>query len=289
MPERPPELTPPWFEPPKTPEPEEPEPQPETQVAAASAAVLPQAPYQPPEIKDLKSSEAGPLQAPQAGLPPVVPPPAPAVHEGHHAFIGNTAQPAGIGIPFTSPSGSAQPDWAAPYDLIPMDPLNNASSSTSSEFGSTPVSVAPETAQNNFGQGHAISAPPELAGQAGPSVAPAVDTARSAVEQAISAAPFDPAFGAPVQALNAQPLSPQPIHNEAPPTELNLPPMKTSDTPMLVLPTDGGNSVTATQPIATQAPNNFVSGVAPPAPPPVPPPLMAAPGAVIPNLPPQSR
>jgi hypothetical protein len=115
-----------------------------------------------------------------------------------------------------------------------------------------------------------------------------VDNARSAVEQAIAAAPFDPAFGGPVQALNAQPLDPQPVHTEAPPANLNVSPMQTSDTPMLVLPTDGSTSVTATQPIATQAPpNNYVSGVAPAAPPPVPPPLMAGPGVVVPNLPPQ--
>jgi hypothetical protein len=60
--------------------------------------------------------------------------------------------------------------------------------------------------------------------------------------------------------------------------------MQTSDTPMLVLPTDNASSATATQPIAGQS-TEFVSGVAPPAPPPVPPPLMAGPGMVVPNVP----
>jgi hypothetical protein len=111
-----------------------------------------------------------------------------------------------------------------------------------------------------------------------------VDSARSAVEQAIAAAPYDPAFGPPVQALNAQPISSEPLHPDgivaqspAPP-----PPMQHSDTPMLVLPSDGSNSMTATQPLATQ-PNESISGVAPP---PVPPPLMAGPGVVPFNQPP---
>jgi hypothetical protein len=102
-----------------------------------------------------------------------------------------------------------------------------------------------------------------------------VDNARGAVEQAIAAAPFDPAFGAPVQALNAQPLGQEPIHQEvqppmppAPPSPA-IPQLEHSDTPMLVLPSDNANSMSATQPIATQQ-NQSVSGVAPPA---VPPPL----------------
>jgi hypothetical protein len=249
--------------------------------APPQPAARPLAPpwYEPPKIKDVKAFEPPAAPAPQMTLPPVVPPPRPEVSEDHHSFIGNTAQPNGIGLP---PSSSGQPEWAAPYDLIPMDPLNNASSSTVSEFGSTPVAVNPEAVQNNFGQGHAVAVPGTPPAQP----APAVNNARSAVEQAISAAPFDPAFEPPVQALNAQPLGQTPIHTEAPPAELNLPPMKTSDTPMLVLPTDGSNSVTATQPIATQTPqNDYVSGVAPPAPPPVPPPLMTGLGAVVPNFP----
>jgi hypothetical protein len=193
--------------------------------------------------------------------------PEPAEPANHHAFLGTTGQPAGLGIPVAN---SGQPDWAAPYDLVPMDPLNNASSSTVSEFGSTPVSTPPEAAQNNFGQGHAMAPPGQQAAKPTP-IAEPVDTARTAVEQAIAAAPFDPAFGPPVQALNAQPISQQPISHEAPPSAPNIPPLQTSDTPMLVLPTDNSSSVTSTQPIATQ--NDYVSGVAPPAPPPVPPPL----------------
>jgi hypothetical protein len=202
--------------------------------------------------------------------------------ENHHAFLGSTAQPPGVGLTFSSTSPS-QPDWAAPYDLVPMDPLAQAGASTS-EFGSTPVTSSPEISQNNFSQAKSIAPPPGFTGQPEPLPAVPVDAARSAVEQAIAAAPFDPAFGAPVQALNAQPLGNQQIHTEAPTAPTNLPPLPSSDTPMMVLPSDGSNSITATQPIANQPPPaQSVSGVAPP---PMPPPLQVAPGAVVPNVPP---
>jgi len=154
-----------------------------------------------------------------------------------------------------------------------MDPMAQAGASTS-EFGSTPVGTNPEASAANFGQGHQIPVPGQQVSQP-PPPAGNVDNARSAVEQAIAAAPFDPAFGQPVQALNAQPLGQEPIHQETqtasagPPA---IPQLEHSDTPMLVLPTDNSNSLTATQPIATQ-PGESVSGVAPPVPPPVPPPL----------------
>jgi hypothetical protein len=152
--------------------------------------------------------------------------------------------------------------------------MSQAGASTS-EFGSTPAALNPEASAANFGQGHQIS-PPSAQQAAQPSLNPTVDTARSAVEQAIAATPFDPSFGQPVQSLNAQPLG-QPIHEEAQPAPppaapQPMPQLEHSDTPMLVLPSDNSNSMSATQPIATQQ-NPSVSGVAPPAPPAVPPPL----------------
>jgi hypothetical protein len=241
---------------------------------------LPPPPPAPPIITHAKSATPPPwFETPK----PEVKVPEPVEEPTHHTFLGNTAQPAGLGIPVAN---SGQPDWAAPYDLVPMDPLNNASSSTSSEFGSTPVAVNPEATQNNFGQGHTMGPPGQQAARPTP-VAEPVDNARTAVEQAIAAAPFDPAFGPPVQALNSQPISQQPINHEAPPTAPNIPALPTSDTPMLVLPTDNSSSVTATQPIATQS--DYVSGVAPAAPPPLPPPLMTAPGAIVPNVPPAQQ
>jgi hypothetical protein len=225
-----------------------------------------------PQIQEVKAPEAPPL-------PPVAPAaaaPAPAEPQNHHAFLGGTAQPAGLGIPF-SPSSSSQPDWAAPYDLVPMDPMAQGGASTS-EFGSTPAATNPEASAANFSQGHQVNPGAAQAPSQQPPASPTVDTARSAVEQAIAAAPFDPAFGAPVQSLNAQPLGQEPIHQEAQPATPPapqlpaIPQLEHSDTPMLVLPSDNSSSMSATQPIATQQ-NQSVSGVAPPAPPAVPPPL----------------
>jgi hypothetical protein len=185
-----------------------------------------------------------------------------------HAFVGNTAQPGSL----NSLTTDGQPDWAAPYGLVPQDPMSESGASTS-EFGSAPVTRAPEEASGNFSQGHIMQPPADI------TTAP-VDNARDAVASAIAAAPFDPAFGAPVQSLNAQPLNAQPLHPQDAPTAPPLPAMQNSDTPMLVLPTDNASSVTATQPIATQ--DNPAQTTVPP---PVPPPLMAAPGAIIPTPP----
>jgi hypothetical protein len=164
-----------------------------------------------------------------------------------------------------------------------MDPLAQAGASAS-EFGSAPVGKAPELSADNFSQVKAVNPPADFTGKPQPITMP-VDEARSAVDQAIAAAPFDPAFGGAVQSLNAQPLSRGPIHAEAPPADVNnLPPLPSSDTPMLVLPSDNQSSVTATQPIANQAtaPQAAASGVAPP---PVPPPLNVAPGTIAPAAP----
>ncbi len=221
----------------------------------------------PPQPSQVHGYATAPEPEPKLPPPAVVPEVSP---DGNHAFVGTTAQPAGFN-PFAS-TAAHQPDWAAPYDLVPMDPLNNASSSTSSEFGSTPVTKDPEGTQGNFSQGHAVQ--PKTDAQP-------VDSARNAVASAIAGAPFDPAFSAPVQSLNSQPLENAPLHPDNPPTAPVMPAMQNSDTPMLVLPTDNSSSLAATQPIATQP---EASTQAPP-PPPLPPPLMAAPGAVIPNPP----
>jgi hypothetical protein len=96
-----------------------------------------------------------------------------------------------------------------------------------------------------------------------------VNQARNAVQSALASAPFDAATAGPVDALNAAPVTPEPIHIEStvtPAPAVPPAPSHGSDTPMLVLPTDNGSSVTATEPVAVQTPMQ-------PAPPPVPPPL----------------
>ncbi|HVS79139.1 MAG TPA: hypothetical protein VHD84_02540 [Candidatus Saccharimonadales bacterium] len=196
--------------------------------------------------------------------PPQAPPPEAELSEpeNRHAFLGTTAQPQMPGSPFPA-ANPGQPDWAAPYDLVPMDPMRQAGTG-SSEFGSTPVGVNPEASRDNFSQGHGIATPEEAPIQPTPVSSVPVDQARSAVEQAIAAVPA---------------TSPAPEATPAP----TAPIAPASDTPMLVLPSDSSSSVTATQPIATQTPAAPASQVAPP---PVPPPLNVAPGAVVPNIPP---
>jgi hypothetical protein len=224
----------------------------------------------PPIIKPAQSGPAlnipsappaEPALPPREPLPQVQPPSA----SSPHSFIGTTAQPAGMGIPFPN---TGQPDWAAPYDLASTDPLRDVGASTS-EFGSAPVTHAPEEASGNFSQGHSIQ--PQVTPMTSP-----LDNARSAVESALASAPFDPAFQ-PVESLNTRSFNNnEPIHAEAPNPAVQMPPLPASDTPMLVLP-NNSQGVSVTPPM--------VAGAA--APPPIPPPLVAGPGAVVPNPPAQ--
>jgi hypothetical protein len=113
---------------------------------------------------------------------------------------------------------------------------------------------------------------------------PQVDNARSAVQSAIAAAPFDPAFGGPIASLNAQPMEPA-VQDTSPAAAPAFPAMTASDTPMLVLPTNGAGPIAASPTFAPEPPPaEPTSNVAPP---PVPPPLMPTPGVVIPTVPPQ--
>lgn len=231
----------------------------------------PPPPPPPPPIIPTPMPAAPPSPEPDTLPPPPPIPAAPVPPISGHAFIGNTAQPSNIsGFPNTG-----QPDWAAPYDLVPMDPLRDVGAS-SSEFGSTPVSKEPERSQDNFSQGHAVQPPSEPIPVSTP-----VDSARSAVESALASAPFDPAFNPPVQSLNTQSFNNNaPLHaTEAPPVAPNVPPMSSSDTPMLVLPT-GAQPQLGVSPVPQAA-------MAPSAPPPMPPPLVAGPGAVVPTPPQQ--
>jgi len=220
-----------------------------------------------PEVSNVKSYQEPPPPPPASSAPP--PQPLNDVPENKHAFLGSTGQPVGIGMPVSS--GTA-PNWAAPYDLVPMDPMAKEGASAS-EFGSSQAVSNPETITGNFGQGHTVKPPSQQTPPGG------VDNARSAVEQALATTDFKP-DNEPVQALNAQQLGPGPISHDPPQSPSQT---ANSDTPMFVLPGDNNSSVVATQPIPTQT-NQAASGVAPAAPPPLPPPLITASGAVVPNI-----
>ena len=156
---------------------------------------------------------------------------------------------------YSSPfSADTQPaDWVDPYNSVSIDPLSGSSS------------PLPQSSQSEDLTGHTKRVelpvePPQLT----PAI-PALDNARSAVENAIGAVPADPAFLAPVDALNAQPMGPD-LHTSINP---NIRPTAyaAEKTPSLQLPNEG------VAPSQTAVPD-----MAPPAPPSVPPPLMPAPG-----------
>ncbi|MGH7156986.1 MAG: hypothetical protein ACREGG_02660, partial [Candidatus Saccharimonadales bacterium] len=220
-------------------------------------------------------------KSPNAGVIPLpMPQPsAPAAEQSNaeepHAYLGSTAPGASTG----SSASSGQPDWASPYDLVPVDPFSQVDGFNEDlPSGRTmPPPSAPQ-ADHNVDEIGVTTTTPQ------PQTLPSsVDSARSAVDSAIAAAPFDPSFAPPVEALNAQPLGEPEL---APPTSVPAvpanPPAVGNDTPMLVLPTDSTGGLTASQPVVNQTPPAPLNNVAPP---PVPPPLTIAPGAIMPNPP----
>jgi len=233
--------------------------------APAAEETLPPLPPAPPIPHIIKEERLEPL------------PPVSSVPQNTHAYAAPSQNPAMSAMPSTG-----QPEWAAPYDLVPMDPFNEGAMDEDVPSGRPMTPPHDQQTDNGVDEiglgGPAQTAPPNVSPVAQP-----VDAARNAVESALAAAPFDPSFSPPVQSLNAQPLpNPQPIPVEQPPTAPQMPPMAHSDTPMLVLP---GSGQPAPPPQAQQF--QPIPEVSPAAPPPLPPPLMAAPGAVVPAPPQQ--
>jgi hypothetical protein len=227
--------------PPETPEPQAPEPLPPPPVDLPDVEI--KTPEAPEPISLPEQPEHPKISNIKAEKPPVEPP-----AENHHSFMGTTAQSTGAGTPFNA--ATAPPAWAAPYDLVPMDPMNDPSAMTS-EFGSTPAASDPSANIGNFTQGHAVTAPPPTPMDS------SVDSARNAVESAFTAAPPLPVPSVPVAGPNDTPVFNLPISDNPPQA---APPVYTPQQPRADAP----------------------------APPPIPPPLMAAPGAIIPP-PPQNK
>ncbi len=234
---------------------------------SASQAAAPAPPAQsvpaapPPEpVQPLPEMPAEPVQPP----PPAQPaPPAPSQAANRHVYLG----PSNSAFATTAPVG--QPDWAAPYDLVPMDPFSEAGGLNENAPSGRQVPLAATADKDSAVDEIGIGRTAPLVPQPKPSL---VDSARGAVESAINSAPFDPAFAGPIAALNAQPLEPVP---PVQPTSASY-----TDTPMLVLPSNAGGQMTTSQPQTPLPPIDQ-----PVAPPPVPPPLTIAPGVVVPTSP----
>lgn len=186
--------------------------------------------------QSVEAPEAEPLVPgePSDSIPPSSMP-------GSHSVLSPLNGGPALEAPFTA---NTQPEWSL-------------------ATGSTDPFSQPDTLPNPGFLTHAPAVKPS--GTSGPSVIstsnqvsltddtspPPIDQARSAVDNALAAAPFSPELS-PVQALNANPLG----------EELHPPEVK-------VGPSDDNSS----------------TDFAPPSPPPLPPPLMPSPGIVIPSQP----
>lgn len=199
-----------------------------------SGDTVPLVTSQPPKPQTVQSSL--PPKPSQEPIPPSDMP-------GQHSLLDPQNRPPALGTPFTA---TTQPEWYDPYNSVPIDPLSETKRPGDQLLGQN---VAGQTSQPANG----ISAP-------------VVDQARSAVESALAAAPFDPGYAAPVESLNAQPLDlGTPNFGGEPSAHPGSP---ANGTPSLSLPTNG----------APGAPTGAAaSDVSPPAPPPLPPPLPTSP------------
>lgn len=206
---------------------------------------------------------------PPAYTPPLPPPPPPVERDpriapdptvikpldpstlplpGAHTLLDPTNHQPSMSTAFTA---DTEPDWQDPYNTAPADALGN-SADVAGAFGHSATIQPPGSPQQ-------------------PSSTPGVDSARSAVDNALASTPFDPSFAPPVSSLNAQPLGAD-IHAPEQPTPAAP---SANGTPSLPLP--GAD----TPGPASQAGSMRVD------PPPVPPPfpLASNPGAVIPDAP----
>jgi hypothetical protein len=233
-----------------------------------------------PAKEESKEDRAADKDASKSDTPP-----------GPHALLDSKNQP---NNPFTA---NTQPEWKNAAAETSVDPLSTAAEMKEPPSMTAHVAdVAPpnpftfnpitELSNKKAAEATSESAPAESteAAPATDQVPPAeanVDSARSAVENALASAPFDPATAGPIEALNAQPMTP-PLHEEqatdqtvvsndvpvepAPDAAAAPPPAPVtpaSDTPSLSLPTEPAAPSGAPQ----------SDSVAPAAPPPVPPPL----------------
>lgn len=197
---------------------------------------------------------------------------------GSHTILNPADKHPFLESPLTA---NTQPEWQDPYDSVPMDPLAGDGPGKERIFEHKTVIKPPsETAKTDekptTDDQTADPAEPELAkplsdpGDDTKDSAPhaaeddaTVDKARSAVENALATAPFEPAFH-PEERQGAADLG-GPLHEES---------TVTSSTPSLPLP--GAQAEQSSVPPTEDKTDST-------APPPIPPPLMPTPGVVIPT------
>ncbi len=231
---------------------------------------------------------------------PIVVRPNPATEPmpGPHTLLDPADHQPALSAPFTA---NTEPEWIDAYNTVPIDPLGGGTRQGSGFFGHAqsvtppqigPAQTGPPPTQAATQIGSAL--PPQIPPI--PNYPPApeqvqplvgavlpvpgqpttdVNNARSAVESALNAAPFDPAYSKPVVSLNATPVN---VDLHVPPGQTAVGTTGPAPTPSLPLP----NGVNGMAPAGPVSPD-----MAPPAPPPVPPPITPAPGVIIPTPPQQ--
>ena len=219
--------------------------------APAPEPPLPMPPPPPPEPVVTPPPAPEPQPVPIAPIQPVpelpkpAPPTLPEITPAHRMMDPRDHLP-NINPPFAA---DMQSEWIDPYNSTSIDPLSGRDSDNGGMHTENTPAVAATAAAE-------------------------VDEARSAVQNALSAAPFDAAAAGPLTALNAQPAGPE-LHPATPPVAPN-------DTPSLTLPPNGNGSMGTVTPYMPPA-----DTPAAPAPPPNPPPLPipSNPGAMLPTNP----
>jgi len=184
----------------------------------------------PPEAEPEEPEEPKETSTPTITLPtPIVPINRPVAKEDvgppePHALLNPDNQSPVSGGTFAA---TTQPEWTDPYNSVSFDPLSAPPDNQAQIIGRDPLSPStsaptPSGSPSNV----ALTTPPSL------------DNARNAVESALEAAPFDPAFAPPVQALNATQVD-LAAPGDSTPTPPNQPPTAAPPFPPPLSPVNG--------------------------------------------------
>ncbi len=260
------------------------------QKTKSSAAGAPQTASAPHKVEEPKKAEAPPVE-PQPAPPAPPPEPIQKTEEdsskspkikraspalpGPHTLLNPTDHQPSISPPFTA---DTQPGWYDhdPENSVPVDPLSEKPRPSDAVMTRSPA-VSPPSPHTLAKLAIPAPSAPSSPGPASYAPPPTVDSARSAVDNAIAAVPFDP-IEHPLASLNAQPLS-QELHG-APQTSPASPKGPPATAASLAVPV-----LASSVPMEPPKP---MSAVAKTPPPPLPPPIMPN-SLAIPASPPPSQ
>lgn len=181
-----------------------------------------------PEVKkETKTELPAPVTKPTLSRPRALEPEADAGEAPRpHTMLNPYDHQPAISPPFTA---DTQPSWYDPENTLPTDPLSESERPDDALIDGKKATSKPDLSEEHatvqpISLSSATSVYPEPESSGTPTFpTPTVDNARSAVNSAISSAPFDPGFSKPIESLNAVPAASDLARPAPPPVPPPLP------------------------------------------------------------------